>query len=258
MVFMRSSEVKWNHFRSSRIWVTQVMILYNLECISVSFSIFIIFRQRTNLIGRLINLGWASSPADNAYTSSNCSSMIKSNPWLFFRWLYLFAGSFRWQWEQVGRFYPSKGHSQMWCFEWEVLFRCSGRVRQFRIGSLTLWQWNLGHILNFHDFQVPLYFLLPGWPLFGFTLFRVRPFSVSIWLFDESQDLFVLFILFGGLFFRDEGALKMAQNKMKNCAKSTLAVGLLDDLSEAHVTMIRHFNLCQNVDGWSTRKLMRS
>ena len=92
--------------------------------------------------------------------------------------------------------------------------------------------------MNFHDFQVPLYFLLPGWPLFGFTLFRVRPFSVSIWLFDESRDLFVLFILFGGLFLRDEGALKMAQNKIKNCAKSTLAVGLLDDLSEAHVTMI--------------------
>ena len=101
--------------------------------------------------------------------------------------------------------------------------RVQGTAVVQNIGSLTLWQWNLGHILNFSSGAIINRCTFSGLARVGFSglpFLGQDPFYVSFWLFDESLDLFVLFILFGGLFFRHEGALKMAQNKMKNCAKS--------------------------------------
>ena len=147
--------------------------------------------------------------------------------------------------------FPDSSILKMWCFLMRILLAGFGSSESavWRFGSGTWATFELGRSSG----AICTFF--PGWPLFGFTLFRARPFFLSLFgCLDDSPDLVVLFILDGGLSQSDEGALKMAQNKIKNCAKSSLAVGLI--LSEAHMITwlnIRHYNLCQNVDGWSTQ-----
>ena len=94
--------------------------------------------------------------------------------------------------------------------------RVQGTAVVQNIGSLTLWQWNLGHILNFSSGAIINRCTFSGLARVGFSglpFLGQDPFCVSFWLFDESLDLFVLFILFGGLFFVMRALLKWRKIK---------------------------------------------